>query len=133
MRAALEKEKELPFVLERFALAAKSRGIGGINYVSRAVQVLEAMLGGGWLNGSVDPSERVLRVVLRRDAFTLGWYEEGIGLRSAMPNARGRLKLPWDEFVELRKLAISGLGSHARTPLSPRQPATEGVFGRDPR
>ena len=109
MRAALEKEKELPFVLERFAFEARARGIGGptINYVSTAVQILEAMLGEGWVKGALDPNERVLRIVLRRDAFTLGWYAEGVGLISAMPNARGRIELPWDEFVKLRGISAA--------------------------
>jgi flavin-dependent dehydrogenase len=107
MRAALEKERELPFVLERFGLEAGSRGAGGpgFNYVWVGVQLLEALLGEGWVKGSLDAKERLLRIVLKRDFLTLGWYEEGVGLRSAYPGARGRVECPWDKYLEARGLA----------------------------
>jgi flavin-dependent dehydrogenase len=100
MISALERESELPLVMERYILEMKKRGIGGSfrTFFFNGLETLEAMVVEGWVKGDLDPSKRLLKVVLKDNAFAYGWYQEGVGLISPDPQSRGRVEVPWADY-----------------------------------
>jgi flavin-dependent dehydrogenase len=101
MIAALEHESEFPYLMERYFLEGQRLGMGGdsVNHFFAGLETLEAMIAEGWVKGTYDPNVRSLKIVLRNNAFVFGWYDEGVGLRSVVPNSRGRIDVPWEEYL----------------------------------
>jgi hypothetical protein len=107
MLAALRAERELEKILDRYFFETRKRGLklGYEATVRTGVDVLEAMLVEGWVEGEVATSGKYLGLASAypQQHFHIGWIEDGVGLTSVNPQTRGKTMLPWKELLALRE------------------------------
>ncbi|MBS1700212.1 MAG: tryptophan 7-halogenase [Armatimonadetes bacterium] len=106
MYAALQVESDPELLLERYAFEAVKRGLrlDPEGMVRRGIEVLEAMLGEGWVVGEVKPEGRFLGMASTypEQFVHMGWIQQGVGLQSIDPRQGGRVILNWNEYRKLQ-------------------------------
>ncbi len=106
MYEALKSESELEPLMEKYMFAAQKRGLS-IEYEAMfrsGVDVLEAMLTEGWVEGEALPNARFLGMACAYpdQHVHVGWYQEGVGLTSVDPRRRSQVVLDMERLEKLR-------------------------------
>ena len=110
MYAALKHESELEPLMERYMFEGQRRGLS-LDYEGMfrsGVDILEAMIGEGWVVGEAKPEGRFIGMVSTypEQFVHVGWIKDGVGLTSVDPRQGGRVILEWDEVERLRSPAM---------------------------
>lgn len=103
MVQALRQESEFAFLMERFILEFRKAGV--VTQYDQCFwigcETLEAMLSEGWVVGSLDPSQRRLKIVGTPTMFYYGWWDENRGMIHTNPAARGAIVMTPAQIAEI--------------------------------
>lgn len=102
MYDALQVANNLDVLLDRFVYEARKRGFreGYEGIALTGLELLEAMLVEGWVDGDVVPDGRFIGFYSPPDTINieLGWVTEGVGLTAIDPRFTGQVVVPEDKL-----------------------------------
>ena len=104
MHDALKLETEIQPLLERFIFELKKSPlkVPDDSALWHGIETLEAMIGEGWVETSVDSSKAKIMIVSGPVRPYVGWWTEGVGMTGIIGSQIGKVVLTIDEIEKVR-------------------------------